>query len=215
MSITKTGLTKTQKVLMSVGVVGGAAGLAGLGTFAAFTDTGTGTQQISAGTVNVDLGTASGNRLSVVADGVVPGDTIQRRVTLTNSGSENLASLTLTTAATTSSALNTDTTNGLQMKIEKCAGALGWREQGSGPYTYTCDQASAGDNAGSRTTVLDRRPVIGSGIALSNISALTAGGIDDMVVTVDLPTSAPNSMQGLNSVVDYTFNATQRGGTNQ
>ena len=208
-------LTKTQKVLLSVAAVGGAAGLAGLGTFAAFSDTDTGTQQISAGTVNVDLGTGTGNRLSVVADGLVPGDSIQRRVTLTNSGSENLAALTLTTAATTSSSLNTDTTNGLQMKIEKCTGSLGWLEQGTGPYTYTCDQASAGDNAGSRTTVLARRPIIGSGLALSNISALTAGGSDDMVVTADLPESAPNSMQGQSSVVQYTFNATQRAGTAQ
>ena len=208
-------LTKSQKILVSVAAVGGAAGLAGLGTFAAFTDTGTGTQQISAGTVNVDLGTGTGNRLSVVADGLVPGDTIQRRVTLTNSGSENLASLTLSTTATTSSALNTDTTNGLQMKIEKCAGALGWREQGTGPYTYTCDQTTAGDNAGTRTEVLARRPIIGANIALSNIAALTAGDTDDMVVTADLPSTAPNSMQGQSSVVDYTFNATQRGGTAQ
>lgn len=208
-------LTKSQKILVSVAAVGGAAGLAGLGTFAAFTDTGTGTQQISAGTVNVDLGTGTGNRLSVVADGLVPGDTIQRRVTLTNSGSENLASLTLSTTATTSSALNTDTTNGLQMKIEKCAGALGWREQGTGPYTYTCDQTTAGDNAGTRTEVLARRPIIGANIALSNIAALTAGSTDDMVVTADLPSTAPNSMQGQSSVVDYTFNATQRGGTAQ
>ncbi len=215
MSLTKTGLTKTQKVLLSVGVVGGAAGLAGLGTFAAFTDTGTGTQQVTAGTVNVDLGTEAGNRLSVVADGLVPGDTIQRRVNLTNSGSENLASLTLTTTATTSSLMDTDTTNGLQMKIEKCAGALGWREVGTGPYTYTCDQTTAGDNAGTRTTVLARRPIIGTTMALSNISALTAGQTDNMVVTVDLPSSAPNTMQGQNSVVEYTFNATQRGATDQ
>ena len=208
-------LTKSQKILVSVAAVGGAAGLAGLGTFAAFTDTGTGTQQISAGTVNVDLGTGTGNRLSVVADGLVPGDTIQRRVTLTNSGSENLASLTLSTTATTSSALNTDTTNGLQMKIEKCAGALGWREQGTGPYTYTCDQLLPGDNAGTRTTVLARRPIIGSALALSNIASLTDGATDNMVVTADLPTTAPNSMQGLSSVVEYGFNATQRAGTNQ
>jgi spore coat-associated protein N len=208
-------LTRTQKVLLSVAAVGGAAGLAGLGTFAAFSDTDTGTQQISAGTVDVNLATGAGNRLSVVADGLVPGDSVQRRVRITNSGSENLAALTLTTEATTSSTLNTDTTNGLQMKIEKCAGALGWSEQGTGPYTYTCDQASAGDDAGSRTTVLARRPIIGSGLALANISALTAGGSDDMVVTADLPTAAPNSMQGQSSVVQYTFNATQRAGTAQ
>jgi predicted ribosomally synthesized peptide with SipW-like signal peptide len=39
-------LSKTQKVLFSVAAVGGAAGLAGLGTFAAFTDTDSGTQEM-------------------------------------------------------------------------------------------------------------------------------------------------------------------------
>ncbi len=209
-------LTKSQKILTSIAAVGTTAAIAGLGTFATFTDTSTGAQQISSGTVDVNLGAAGAdNRLTVRADGLVPGDTIQRRVNLTNAGSEDLASLTLTTAATTSSALDTDTTDGLQMKIEKCAGTLGWRETGTGPYTYTCDQAVAGDDAGSRTSVLDRRPIIGSTLALANLSSLTAGQSDDMVVTADLPATAPNSMQGLTSVVEYTFNATQRSATAQ
>lgn len=208
-------LTRTQKVLFSVAAVGGAAGLAGLGTFAAFTDTDSGTQEIRSGTINVNLGTNEDNRLAVVANGLVPGDTVQRRVTLTNAGSENLASLTLTTTATTSSLLNTDTTQGLHTKIEKCAGALGWREQGTGPYSYTCDQSVAGDNQGLRTTVLARRPILGSALPLSNLSVLTAGTTDDMVVTADLPTTAPNTMQGLSSVIQYSFDATQRSGTNR
>lgn len=209
-------LSKTQKVLFSVAAVGGAAGLAGLGTFAAFTDTDSGTQQISSGTIDVNLGTnAADNRLAVVATGLVPGDSVQRRVKLTNAGSEDLAALTLTTTPTTSSLLNTDTAQGLQTKIEKCAGALGWREQGTGPYIYTCDQLSAGDDQGQRTTVLARRPIVGSALALSNISVLTHGQTDDMVVTADLPSTAPNTMQGLSSVIQYSFDATQRAGTNR
>ncbi|MDP9069931.1 MAG: hypothetical protein M3N68_01315 [Actinomycetota bacterium] len=209
-------LTRPQKTLLSVGAVGAAASIAGLGTFATFTDTDTGAQNISAGTVNINLGAAGAdNRLTVEATGLVPGDTIQRRVKLTNAGSQNLASITLTTAATTSSLLDTDTTNGLQLKIEKCAGALGWRETGTGPYTYTCDQTTAGDNAGTRTSVLARRPVIGSALALANMSSLTAGQTDDIVVTSDLPSTAPNTMQGLTSVIQHTFNATQRGATDR
>jgi spore coat-associated protein N len=208
-------LSKTQKLLFSVAAVGGAAGLAGLGTFAAFTDTDSGTQQISSGTIDVNLGTNADNRLAVVATGLVPGDTIQRRVKLTNAGSEDLAALTLTTTQTTSSLLNTDTAQGLQTKIEKCAGALGWREQGTGPYSYTCDQLIAGDDQGQRTIVLARRPIVGSALALSNISVLTHGQTDDMVVTADLPATAPNTMQGLSSVIQYSFDATQRAGTNR
>ncbi len=112
--------------------------------------------------------------------------------------------------------LTTDATNGLQMKIEKCAGALGWRETVSGSaYTYTCDQASAGDNAGSRTTVLAQRTIIGSTLSLSNLSALAANNTDDMVVTVSLPSTADNTFQTLSTTVTYMFNATQRNGTSQ
>lgn len=207
-------LSKTQKVLSSVATVGGAAGRAGLGTFAAFTDTDSGTQQMSSGAIDVNLGTGAGNRLAVVPNALVPGDTVQRRVKLTNAGSEDLASLTLTTA-TTSSLLSTDTTQGLQTKIEKCAGAIGWREHGTGPYSYTCDQASKGDNLRPRTTVLARRPIVGSALALSNISVLTHGQTDDMVVTADLPATAPNTMQGLSSVIQYSLDVTQRSGTNR
>ncbi len=209
-------MTKLQKILLSLGAVGATAAIAGLGTFATFTDTDTGAQRVSSGTVNINLGAAGAdNRLTVEANGLAPGDTQQRRVVITNAGSENLASLTLTTTATPSSLIDTDTTNGLHMKFEKCTGALGWRETGTGPYTYTCDQAAAGDNSGSRTSVLARRPVIGSALALANISSLTAGQSDDMVMTADLPSTAPNSMQGLTSVIQYTFNATQRGATDQ
>lgn len=198
------------KVLLSIGAIGVAASIAGLGTFATFTDTDSATATISSGTVNINLG-ASGvdNRLAVGATGLVPGDTLQRRVKLTNAGSEALASVTLTTAATTSSALNTDATNGLQMLIQKCGGALGWRESAV-PYTYTCDSLALGDNLGTRSTVLAQRAIIGSTLALTGMSSLTAAGVDDMVVTVTLPSTAGNTFQGLSSVISYTFDATQR-----
>jgi hypothetical protein len=137
-------------------------------------------------------------------------------VKLTNaSGNQNLASIVLTTNATTSSVLDTDTSTGLKMKIEKCAGAVGWTESGSAPYTYTCDSAVAGDGLGTRTTVLAQRAIIGTDIALSSMSALTANNTDDMVVTVDLPTGAGNELQTKTSVVQYTFLGTQRAATSK
>lgn len=205
------------KVLLSVAAVGAAASIAGLGTFATFTDTSSASATISSGTVDINLGTAGGvdNRLTVGATGLVPGDSLQRRVKLTNAGNQDLASVTLTTAATTSSLLNTDATNGLQMLIQKCGGALGWKESAATPYTYTCDSAVSGDNLGARTTVLARRAIIGTTIALSTMSSTTAGATDDMVVTVDLPSGADNTFQGLTSVIGYTFNATQRTATDK
>ncbi len=209
-------MKKSRKILLSIAAVGTAASIAGLGTFATFTDSDSATHTISSGTVNINLGAAGpDNRLNVGATGLVPGDTLQRRVKLTNAGSENLASVTLTTVATTSSLLDTDATNGLKMKIEKCTGALGWRESVSTPYTYTCDALVAGDNAGVRSTVLARQAIIGSTLALSGMSSTTAGATDDMVVTVDLPSTAGDSFQGLTSTVQYTFDATQRAATNK
>lgn len=200
----------SRNILLSVGVVGLTAGIAGLGTFAAFTDTDSGSHLISSGTVNINLGTpGADNRLSVGATGVVPGDSLQRRVKLTNAGNQGLAPIALTTAASPSSLLDTDATAGLQMKLEKCAGTLGWAESASEPYTYTCN-ILAGDNLGIRTEVLARRAIIGSTIALSSLSSLTAGQTDDMVLTVDLPATAGNTFQDKSSTITYTFNATQR-----
>lgn len=192
--------------------VGVAASIAGLGTYATFTSTTSATQTVTAGTVVIALGTAgtATNRLTIAATGIVPGDTIQRAVDLTNSGNQNLASITLTTVTQTASTLlDSDTTNGLQMTIDKCSLAGGWTESAF-PYTYTCP-------AGTITHPLVSRPIIGSTIALTGttLSALTAAGVDHLLVTLTLPAIAPNTLQGLSSTIQYTFTATQRAATNQ
>ena len=71
---------------------------------------------------------------------------------------------------------------------------------------YTCGAL----DIGTRTTVLARRAIIGSPISLASMAALTSGSADDMVVTVDLPSTAGNTFQNLSSTITYTFNATQR-----
>ena len=149
------------------------------------------------------------NRLTVNASGLVPTDTIQRGVDLSNTGTQNLVSLTLTVAATSSSLLDTDATNGLQMLIDRCT--VAWTEAGNGtttPYTYTC--------SGSIQTVVLSAAVVGSNISLSSQvtpAALTAGGTDHLRVTLTLPSTAPNTMQGLTSTLQYTFTGTQRNGS--
>jgi predicted ribosomally synthesized peptide with SipW-like signal peptide len=188
--------------------VGAAASIAGLATYATFTSSVSQSQTIATGTVQIALGAtgASTNRLNIGASNVAAGDTIQRSVDLINQGSLNLSSITLSTSATTSSLLDTDTTNGLQMVIDKCS--VPWTEGGTAPaYTYTC--------SGSTSTVLASTPVIGSNVTLSNLSALTAGSTDHLRVTLTLPSSAGNTMQNLTSVIQYTFTGTQRAATNQ
>jgi spore coat-associated protein N len=201
------------KLLASAALLAMAAGAAGLGTFGSFTSTTNASQSVSSGTVAIALGTAgsANNRLTVAATGVVPGDTIQRAVTLTNAtGNQALASITLSTVATPSTTvLTTDAVNGLQTKIDKCS--IAWTEAGAGteasPYTYTC--------GGTTTSPLAQRAIVTPGVALAALSALTAGGTDYLRVTTTLPSTADNTFQGLTTSVAFTFTGTQRTSTNQ
>jgi len=197
-----------RKLLVSLAVISAAASVAGLGTFATFTSSTSASQSVSSGTVTIALGAtgASTNRLTVGASNIAPGDTIQRSVDLIDSGSIDLASITLTTNATTSSLLDTDATDGLQMVIDRCSNA--WTEGGTAPaYTYTC--------SGTTSTVLPSRAIVGTNLALSNLTALTNGVTDHLRVTLTFPSTAPNSFQNQSSTVQYTFTGTQRAGTNK
>jgi hypothetical protein len=140
------------------------------------------------------------NRLSVGATNVAAGDTIDRAVDLKNIGTIAVSGITLTTTATTSSLLDTDTTNGLQMVIDKCS--VAWTESAF-PYTYTC--------SGTQSSVLASRQVVGSALALSNLT-LTANTDNFLRVKLTLPTTAGNTFQNLTSVISYAFTATQRNG---
>jgi hypothetical protein len=201
-------LSTRAKLLASAALLAAAAGAAGLGTFGSFTSTTSASESVSSGTVTIALGAtgASTNRLTVGATGLVPGDSIQRSVTLSNSGDTALSAITLSTTATPSSLLDTDVTNGLQMKIEKCSTA--WVEAGTAPaYTYTC--------AGGSTSVLPSRPVVGANLALSGLSSLTNALSDNLVVTLSLPTTAGNTFQGISSTVNFSFTGTQRAATSK
>src|SRR5437588_11714264 len=117
-----------RKVLLTVAALGAASSLAALGTFATFTSTTSASQSVTSGTVTIALGAtgASTNRLTVNATGVVPGDTIQRSFDLSNTGNQNLATISLTSTASPSSLLDSDATAGLQMVVDKCSTA--WTE---------------------------------------------------------------------------------------
>jgi predicted ribosomally synthesized peptide with SipW-like signal peptide len=202
------GGSTTRKLIATLAILGAAASIAGLGTYATFTSTTSQSHTIASGTVTIALGAtgASTNRLNIGASALAPGDTVQRSVDLTNSGSLNLASVTLTTTATTSSTLDTDAVNGLQMVIDSCSQA--WTEAGTAPaYTYTC--------GGTTSSVVASRAVIGNNIAMSNLTSTTAGNTDHLRVTLTLPSSADNTFQNKTSTIQYAFTGTQRAATNK
>ena len=194
-----------RKLLPSLAGLAVAAVLAGTGAFATWTATTSAGNTLATGTVVIALGNTgpATNRLTVNASGLVPGDTVQRSFDLANTGSQDLASVALTTTASPSSLLDTDTTNGLQMVIDRCSAA--WTESGSSPaFTYSC--------SGSTTTILTSRPVIQTSLALPGISALTGGGSDHLRLTLTFPSSAGATFQGVSSTLSYSFLGTQRAG---
>src|SRR3989441_7683812 len=108
--------SRGRKLLLTIAILGATASIAGLGTFATFTSTTSANHTVASGTVTIALGVtgASTNRLTVGATALAPGDTLQRSVDLINQGSLDLASITLTTSASPSSLLDSDSTNGFQ-----------------------------------------------------------------------------------------------------
>lgn len=197
------------KLLLTIGLVGLTVAALGTAAFATFTSTTNVAQPTSSGTVAfAAIGTnGAGNRLSLGATAIAPGDTMQRAVTLTNSGTVDMlaSSVTLTTSATVSSLLNTDTTNGLQLVIDKCS--VPWTEAGTAPaYTYTC--------SGTTSSVLAAAPVIQTNAALANLTA-TVGTPNHLRVTLSLPGTAGNALQNQSSTITYQFTGTQRAGTSR
>jgi spore coat-associated protein N len=193
--------SNVHKLIASLAVLGAAAAIAGLGTYATFTSSTSASHTIATGTLSLTSGPT--NRLGTGASVVAAGDSMQRAIDLNYAGSISFGSATLTTNASTSSALDTDATDGLHMAIDKCS--VAWTESGP-PYTYTC--------SGTTSSVLASAPVIGSNLALSNLT-LTAGSTDHLRVTVTLPGTAGNSLQNLSSTIAYTFTGVQRAGTSQ
>jgi spore coat-associated protein N len=192
----------SRKVLLSLALFVVAGLVVGVGAYALFTDTQSVSQSIGSGTVNLQPIDVNGvnNRLSVAAANVAAGDTIDRSVDLKNVGTIAVSGITLTTTATTSSLLDTDTTNGLQMVIDRCS--VAWTESAF-PYTYTC--------SGTQSSVLASRPVVGATLPLNSL-AVTVNTDNYLRVHLIVPTAAGNTLQNQTSVVNYSFTATQRTG---
>jgi hypothetical protein len=195
-----------RKVLGSLGVVGAAAAVAGMGTFGTFTDsTAPLNASVTSGTLSLDLNaTNSTATLPMNASGFVPGDSISRSVDLANSGNLAFAGISLNSTATTSSLLDTDKINGLQLSVKACS--MNWTETvTAGVATYTC--------SGTTSTVVNSSAVTTA--TVQNVASLNAGGTDHLVVTLSLPTSADNNFQNKSSALSISFTGTQKTGTSR
>jgi hypothetical protein len=196
-----------RKLVGSLGIIGAAAAVAGMGTFGTFTDsTAPLNASVNTGTLTLALTPANDTAsLSISATNVIPGDTLARSVDLKNDGNSAHSTISLVSTASTSNLLSTDTTNGLKLGVESCSVTWTKTTNAAGGAVYTC--------SGTRTTMLPTGPAVISNADLASPASLTAGGVDHLVVTLSLPTSAGNTFQGLSNSLAITFTGTQASGT--
>jgi hypothetical protein len=202
MSTNTTKSTTARKVVGSLGVIGAAAAVAGIGTFGGFTDSTTPVSTtISSGTLSIDL-TQPSVAIPASTIGFVPGDSLTRAVNLVNDGNSALGSVTLASTVATPSVLTTDIANGLQLTLKSCS--VAWTQGGTASNpTYTCSGTERLMGTGPAVTSL----------TLNNPASLAAGATDFLTFSISLPASADNSFQGKSAALSLTFTATQRTGT--
>lgn len=201
MSTTTTRRRNARKIVGTVAVVGAAAAAAGLGTFGSFTDSTAADAAVATGVLSIDVSAAGSSApVPYTSANLLPGDSGSMLMDLRNGGDVSLSSLVLGSRATTSSALDTDRVNGLQLKVESCgtpwAGSAG---------SYTC---AAGD------IDLYSGPIVVNQ-ALPTARSLAAGATDHLLVTVSFPGGAGNQLKNNSSTLEFVFTGTQRDGGNR
>lgn len=198
---TKVTSSTARKVVGSLGVIGAAAAVAGMGTFGSFTDSSTPVNTtIQAGTLNIDA-TAAGAAVPVTTANFVPGDSMTRALNLKNSG-DALGSISFTSASTslTPSILTTDASKGLQLSVSSCS--VPWTQGGTAQApTYTC--------AGTTGVVVPAGPVVRTNLALNGLKSLASNQTDYLTFTISLPAAADNVFQGKSDSLSLTFTGTQ------
>lgn len=173
-----------------------AAALAGTGTFGTFSSTATAAPvAVQDGTVVVGVAAGDGSAAVPLSYAVDPGSSTTQLLDLVDGGTADLSSVTLATVATTSSILDTNQTDGLQMTVQSCS------------VRWAADQTCAG----TQRTVLASGPVVRTA-PLTGLLSLAAGATDHLAVTMALPTSAGNAFRSQSSQLSLVFTGVQRTG---
>jgi hypothetical protein len=197
----------TRKVVGSLAILGTAAAVAGLGTYGNFTDSTTPLNTtVDSGVLSINLAQPGGVvAIPVSTTGFIAGDTMTRAVDLINDGDAALNSIELTAKATSApNALTTDAVNGLQLNVKACT--IAWTQGGTPTApTYSC-------GATQRTVLNTAVANAGGSVPLDSPASRQAGGVDHLIFTISLPTSAGNTVQGKSATLGLTFTGDQRTG---
>jgi hypothetical protein len=190
------------RVAASVAVLGVTGAVAGLATYGTFTDSTSPVVATTAtGVLSIDLTQAAGAAtLSLFPNGgFLAGDSESSPVDLVNDGTTALSGVSLASRATTSSALDADPVDGLQLTVRDCS--TDWAKVSG---AWSC--------SGTASTLYSGRILLDS--ALPGLDSLVPGGVDHLLLTATLPASAGDeAVAGASSALDFTFTAVQRGGT--
>lgn len=187
------------KVVASLGIVGATVAIAGLGTFGSFTESTAPVEtNVETGTISIRLSPAAAYAsVPFTAGGFMPGDSSATPFDLVNDGDVAWDSVTFTSWATSSSLLDTDRVNGLQLTLESCPTA--WTVAGSG---YACSGAVREFYSGP--VVMDE--------ALAGAASLAPGAVDHLLATIDFPSTAGDAHKDKVSQLSFGFTAVQRDG---
>ena len=208
-------------ILAAGGLIGGA--------WAAFAaPVAVGPQTITWGSIK--LATGPTDDAAMGATNIAAGDTIAREADLNDTGGTVAnEETTLKFSASPSSLLDTDPTNGLQLRIRACSEA--WKQtvvpKPPPAFEYTCRAGATtvtmNGAATASVSALEARALL-----LSPLNSLNADGHDYLLFTLTLPAAAPGDLskvaacsgssggtettedlQGCSSNLTYTFQSTQ------
>ena len=202
------------KVTIVVAAAVGGAGMVASNVFAALTATATNTSggSVTTGTLKLEYaaaGSSGGFATAITAMG--PGDTVNRYIDLTNTGTLDGETPTVQIASSDSNTLVNDGTKGLQLSIRACS--VAWTQTGAG----TC--------SGTETVVLASTPAATLKNAAANITlpSVLASGVNRLKLTISLPAGSENTIngvlpvgtvQGLTAALQWSFVIQERTATN-
>lgn len=177
-----------------------AVGVLSFNAWANFTATATTSNSISTGDMKINLADGP-TAFSVDVTGMVPGDHAERFVDMDTTGSTvTMQNIKLAAAATSSSVLDTDGTNGLQLQVDNC----------TVPWTLHAG-ATATCTGGTSSSVKAQAAVIFSATTMNNVHL--DGTTDHLRFQWYLPATADDTFRGKTSVIQYTFTGTQPANT--
>ncbi|GAB2854543.1 TasA family protein [Nocardioides pacificus] len=195
----------TIKVLASTVLVGGAVAVAGLGTFGAFTSTTTAQQDVAAGTITLTLNGKTA-ATPIPLDGMVPGDHFQRAFNLARgAGDELFGSLTIDSNVTGDAGL----VGAFDAVLKTCDAP--WVPSATASKDLTC---ASGERELANVTDVAQDLPLPAGILDSTLNGTSRQlNLAAFYTFTDQGEITDNALKGKKATIDYTFTATQRGGT--